>query len=81
MLSLEGLLRVVEVVARIQAEQALAEQEGGTCLSQLSPPVYQFDSPTFVGESACSQPQTLGLDTEPNAGEPNGDCNSQGAGQ
>jgi hypothetical protein len=59
-LGLDGLLRVVEVVARIRANQALTEQEGALYLSQLSPPARRFNSPTFVADPASVQKHSAG---------------------
>jgi hypothetical protein len=76
---MEGLLRLVEVVARIQASQTLLQKESAACLSKSSPPVCPSTSRIAVAHPATNKPQAPSLDPQPNAGEPDGCFPDEGA--
>jgi hypothetical protein len=75
-IGVEGLLRLVETVARIQACQTLSQEENLLCLNEKLPPVSRDES---VAQPARVSSPAPGLDSQSDVGKPDGTTPPAGA--
>ncbi|EKV01273.1 hypothetical protein Lepto7375DRAFT_3430 [Leptolyngbya sp. PCC 7375] len=75
MIGIDGLQRLVALVAKIKAVQLSPEP---SCISQSPPPVYLPECRDAVEQSTQGESETTCQCPEPNAGEPDGYSNSGG---
>jgi hypothetical protein len=55
---MSGLLKLVELVEKLEAARNLEREEGVKCLKEPSPPAPKQRDAAFVDETATSQPET-----------------------
>lgn len=78
-IGIDGLLRLVTTVARIQASQPQTQQENPPCQSEKLPPVHCPRDNQSVAESALAPSPTPDLDFDSDVGKSDGSTTEAGA--